>query len=416
MIGNAAPSRTAAARPPLAAQAAAKLAADVLGRGLQFALAYLSQRALGADVYGAVTLALAVGFVLSALTDFGVPVIVTREVARHPERAPRLAATGLAIKAALSLAALLPLALVALSRSVDLRLPTLLLAAALLLSSVVDYYGYVLRGLQRVDLEARLILAERVTLFGLGALALMAGAGLPGLALAYLTTSAAFAAIGHGVLRRQWGPRAAEAGTPAARALLREAAPLGAATFASIAYTRTGVFVLDALTTAGAVGALGVAQRLTEPLAIFPAAILAAVFPALSARQASAGWTQTRRLRARTIALLATAGAGLAAAGWLGAPFLIGWLYQGEYAAAGVPVQILSLALLPAFVNYALTHFLIAQGRQRLNLIFNLGVFVLNISLCLLLIPRLDVAGAALATLTSETVLLILCALALRGD
>jgi O-antigen/teichoic acid export membrane protein len=64
-------------------------------------------------------------------------------------------------------------------------------------------------------------------------------------------------------------------------------------------------------------------------------------------------------------------------------------------------------------INYALTHFLVALRQQRLNLIFNVVIFVLNLALCLWLIPQFGPVGAALAVILSEGLLLLLCALAL---
>jgi O-antigen/teichoic acid export membrane protein len=87
-------------------------------------------------------------------------------------------------------------------------------------------------------------------------------------------------------------------------------------------------------------------------------------------------------------------------------------LYGDQYAGSTAPLQILALAALPTFINYALTHFLVALRQQRLNLAFNV-VFVVNLALCLWLIPRFGPSGAALATGLSELLLLTLCGLAL---
>jgi len=78
-----------------------------------------------------------------------------------------------------------------------------------------------------------------------------------------------------------------------------------------------------------------------------------------------------------------------------------------------VPLQILALAALPTFVNYALTHFLVAVRQQRLNFAFNVVIFFLNLALCLWLIQRFGQGGAAAAVVASEMVLLTLCACAL---
>jgi O-antigen/teichoic acid export membrane protein len=178
----------------------------------------------------------------------------------------------------------------------------------------------------------------------------------------------------------------------------------------SIAYVRTPVFVLDAIRGAADVGVYGVAQRLTEPLAIVPAALMAAAFPAISR---DAGRADTRVLT-HTVKLLALAGAGVLVAGVLLGPAAIDALYGSQFPNAGVALQLLAAATLPVFVNYALTHGLIARGRPDLNLILNAVIFAFNLAICWTLAPRYGVAGAAAAILASEILLLALCSVALR--
>ena len=68
-------------------QASSRLTADLIGRGLSFGLAYVAQRLLGPADYGELTVALATGFVLTTLTDLGLQIIVTREIAAQPTHA-----------------------------------------------------------------------------------------------------------------------------------------------------------------------------------------------------------------------------------------------------------------------------------------------------------------------------------------
>jgi O-antigen/teichoic acid export membrane protein len=188
---------------------------------------------------------------------------------------------------------------------------------------------------------------------------------------------------------------------------------LGGAIFLSILYTRTSIFLLDALSGSTAVGEYGVALRLTEPLALIPAAIMAAVFPAIAHIAAGRGYVATRPLRVKTINILALCGSLIALGGWLLGPWLIQFLYGTQYAGSTVALQILALAALPTFINYGLTHFLVARRQQRLNLIFNAAIFVVNLILCVWLIPRFGPGGAALAVFLSELTLLALCTLAM---
>ncbi len=135
---------------------------------------------------------------------------------------------------------------------------------------------------------------------------------------------------------------------------------------------------------------------------------MAAVFPALAHTLAQAGYAATRPLRLKTIGLLALAGSA-DRRGWVAArpvadPFSVrraicrfdaGPANSGAGRAAD-------------FINYALTHFLVARRQQRLNLIFNAVIFVVNLVLCMWLIPRFGPGGAALAIVLSELTLLTL--------
>jgi O-antigen/teichoic acid export membrane protein len=264
-----------------------------------------------------------------------------------------------------------------------------------------------------VELDALLTLLLRLSVFVFGLAALLLRPSVNGVAIAYLIGNGLAAVLGYRWLRYRFFKPILNARKSAGTALLRQALPLGGAILFSIAYTRTSVFLLDAFNNSTAVGEYGVALRLTEPLALIPAAILAAVFPALTHAMAQSGYASTRALRYKTIGILALAGLLIAVGGVLLGPWLIHFLYGAQYAGSALPLQVLAVAALPIFLNYALTHFLVARRQQRLNLIFNAMIFVINLVLCSVLIPRLGPGGAALSTLLSEVALLTLCSIAL---
>lgn len=385
--------------------AGAKLGAEIVGRALQFVLIYVAQRALGPAGYGQLAYAMAIGVVLVPVTDLGLQLTVTQQVSQNRERARLIAGSGLALKLALAAPAVILLVAVSGSRPPGLRLASFAVGLSLVVGSFVEFFGYAFRGIQRVHYDAALGLATRAVTVALGLAMLASGFGVRGLAGAYLCGAVLGAVCGYGWLRCFVRPALALRGSPS---LLRPALPLGVATVLSIAYTRTAVFLLDAFQGPAAVGLYSVAQKLTEPLAIIPAAAMASVFPALVARRQSQDGA-AECLAIRTLWLLGSAGALAALGGSLGAPWLIPLLYGEQYAGSIAPFQILSLGVLLTFLNYALTHFVIAHERRLRYLLFTAGVFGVNLLLCLALIPRLGPTGAALAALVSEAILFVLC-------
>jgi O-antigen/teichoic acid export membrane protein len=306
------------------------------------------------------------------------------------------------------------LAVISLTRPPEIQPAVFVLGLAVIANSFIEFIGYAFRGLQRVDHEAALVFLARGLVVAIGIWAIQNGLGLAGLAAAHLLGSGVAGMLGYAWLSRRFFKPILRFDRPYAWALLREALPLGGAILISIAYTRTAVFLLDVLRGPEATGLYGVAQKLIEPMAVIPAALMAAIFPAFI--EASAHKTDAERadwLRARAIRLAGIFGAALAAAGALGGPGLIQLLYRGNYTGSAAILQILALALPPAFINYALTHFLVALGKQKLNLLFSLITFALNLALCLALIPGLGPLGAAIAILVSECALFGLCRYAL---
>ena len=88
-------------------------------------------------------------------------------------------------------------------------------------------------------------------------------------------------------------------------------------------------------------------------------------------------------------------------------------LYGAPYAGSAPVLQILAFACVPMYLNYALTHTLIAANRPRLFALFTLAALFANVAANLVLIPALGIEGAALATVSTAIVLLALCSVAL---
>ncbi len=385
----------------VATRAAAKLAAEVVGRLLQFSLIYVAQRTLGPVDYGHLTYALALGFVLAPTTDLGLQLTLTRRLARGEGHPNDLIGAAFAIKSILVIPAMAGVLVIGLTRPWEVRSATIMLGMSVIIATYVDFTGYVFRGLGLVTRDAVLTVVSRATTvwFGLGMLA--GGGRLDGLSVAYLCGASVGPAVGGIWLQLRLGLLRLSK-TVDWRRLMTEAFPLGAGIAISMLYVRTAVFLLDSMRGPDAVGIFSVAQRLTEPLAIIPAAVMAAVFPVVARRS---GDVIARQIGTVSLVLLACLGCFVAAAGYTGGPWLIGLLYDSVYAGSAAPLQILALAVAPTFVNYGLTHVLIANRFEYRYLACVTIAFATNLILCMLLIPSHGPSGAAWAVLGSECLL-----------
>lgn len=404
--------------PTIRRNAAIKLASELIGRLALFALVLFAARRLGEAGFGLYNYALALGFILAQLTDLGMQLVLTREIATDA-RGDGLVSAALRLKVALSVVVAAILWLV-IGQTVD-RGAVFLLSLLPLLQSFPEFVGYVFRGRQNLTVEAWLLAGARLALAGAGVIALWLWPTLLALAISQAAAGLLFAVVGLVWLRRGgWLSRLSEAlavhRLPQQRAelvyLLRQSLPLGVAIFLSIAYLRLAVLLLQLRLGATAVAHFSAAARLTEPAQLIPASIMAAVFPAFTlALHHDAA--RARRLGMRATLLLLAIGVAVALGGWLLGPWLVPFLYGPAYAASSRVFQVLAVQLVLAFVNHALTHYLVAYGRQALLGVFTGAMLVLHAALSWVLIPRFGPVGPALSTVMAELLLTALCLLTL---
>lgn len=408
-----------------------KLGSDLLGRLLQYALLWVAARTLsGAEEFGRYTFALSIGLMLAQVADFGLQLFVQRELARlaipgasarpyftDEGAAARLIGGGLVIKAALSLVALGIMVAVALAWPVASKGAVILVGLAAVLSTTLDYLSYCFRALGKLRYEALAALLGRSAHLGLGVGLLLLGAGIWGLAIA--GNLAMLLGIGFIYLRLRryvrptwrpdWGYWRGMLGQPTA---------IGIGVIFSIISFRLDNLLILPISGEGELGIYNAAYKLFEPSQIVPGVLLAATFPMIAqsvqgaSRREAQGAGKLRSLLAQNLLLLLLLALGVALAMLILAAPLVRLLYGGRYSLSAPVLQILAAACVPMYLNYALTHTLIALDRPRLFASFTLAALVVNLASNLALIPLLGIAGAALATVITEVALLLLCSVA----
>lgn len=251
-----------------------------------------------------------------------------------------------------------------------------------------------------------------------------------------MTGTVGAAAVGFSMLRRRYrvaGARspatttaAAASGKPPARdwglarSAVTEALPLWIATVLSLVYFKGDTILLRFFAGDAAVGSYSAAYKIFEATMVLPAIILAATFPALvrsgskAARAAVGGARQHLRAELRLAGALLALGTLVAGAIFALSGFVISLMFGPAFGNAVTSLRVLCLAVPLLFLNFGLTHFLIARDLERRNMVFALAMVACNIPLNVALIPRLGGPGAAWATFATEVALTLCCLFTLR--
>jgi O-antigen/teichoic acid export membrane protein len=366
-------------------------------------LLMMAGRFLTAADYGKFSFALALATIVETVMDIGLGPVTVREVARDRDGAGRFFRNVLGLKlvwVAGGLALLMIAAPILRSDPIVVRACYLLGISSAVRSYLLTVRG-LLQGLNRFDMEAAVVLSDRVLLLGFGTVALIGGYGLDGLCMAFVAARLLMAGGVAWIVRSVAASAMPTFDRAAWRQIQAAALPLGFFMITLNLYTYIDTVILGLVRSDAETGWYAAAYRVYEGLTYAPAVLSAVLTPRFSylfAHDRSALRVQFVR------ALAGAAGSGIvlgAAAVWLAAPILM-LLFGPSYAPAVVPLQVLAGGALLVFSTWILHAAAIATNLDRRLLVTTAVGLGSNVALNLLLIPRWGIAGAAWATVLAE--------------
>lgn len=394
--------------------AAARLISSAVLFGWQIVLAgWLGARDFG--VYSTVMGLFAVGV---PVASFSMGLIVIRDVARAPEHAGRYLSATLFTQTLLALVAYVGINVAALLFGFDADIRAFVGLAGL--SLFVDLVGNLcydqLLARERMVTTSIIDILHVFLRIGLAALLLVSGYGLMGVYAATLATglvrSGLLAAT---LLRAGVRPR-----WPLDRALtgllLLNSAPLALSAFLSLAYQHADKLMTTSLIGETGTGYLGAAFTIIYGVVeLLSTTILIATYPMMSRAYASEGGAALFGFIVQKLAfftLLVSLPLVLTLS--LFAPDLMIPLFGADFAPSAQVLSVLIWYALLTMVGNVFAQAFMVQNRQRRLLAIRATGLAINITLNLLLIPRIGVTGAALGSVAAEALVLSLMLLQFR--
>ena len=395
----------------IARNALVPLLAVVVARILSWAFAAYYLRVIGPQDYGLYAVAVNVIGYFGPLTDFGLGVLLTREVSRRPDAAAAYLAIVQRIRLLLSLAAVPVVLLIMLGYwyagrvPVDAIVTAGLLALALIPANAAGTASSLFAARERMDYTALVQIATALLTVGLGMAAIALGWGYVGLAATALIANVVTAFVLLRALPRETATAAAW-DAPMARALMVASLPLMLNALLNVLFFRIDLQVLAALRDITEVGAYGAAYKYVEAFALLPSTLVLALFPALS-RVAETDRAALQGILNKALQFMLVLAVGSAVCfSVYAAPFI--WLLGGDaflpHAAAALAILIWFLPF--SYVNAVTQYVLIALDQQKWIFIAFALATAFNLTTNVLFIPRYGYAAAAVTTVLSELVLL----------
>jgi O-antigen/teichoic acid export membrane protein len=388
------------------------IAAQLVNKVADAAFAIYVLRVLGSEGAGRYAFAVVTWLYIKTLSDCGLGVLATREIARRPETAGRWLGGGTTLRL-LALLGLLPVvaALLAGYAAADRLAADTALAVALLVASIApgalsDAATAVFNGRERMEVPALVTVLSTALKIAIAGLALLAGGGVVGLAGAALVVNTVTAGV-LWALARPYAPRVRWwPGAATARRWLAVAWPLLLNGLLVNLFFRVDTYVIQAARGDEALGLYDAAYKFVNLTLIVPPYLTLALFPQL-ARQAEREPAALRRTLRRAIGYLLLLALPAAVATTMLADWLI-WLLAGPafLPGAAAALRVLIWFLPFSYVNGLVQYGLIALDRQRAITAIFAGTVVFNLLANLALVPAVGLLGAAAVTVASEVVLL----------
>jgi O-antigen/teichoic acid export membrane protein len=360
-------------------------------------------RYLGPTRFGTLSYAIAFVSLFGALATLGLDEIVIRDLVRVPGERHEIMGTALALKASGgAIAALLAFGGIFLLRPHDTTTQTVVAVVAVgTIFTALDVIDFAFQS----EVASRYVVFARLPAFAVSSLARIALILVAAPLIAFgamVSVEAALAASGLVLVYRRrsgslslWRRRASRA-----RTLLGEAWPLMFSGIAVTIYMKIDQVMLGQMTNAHDVGIYAAAVRLSELWYFIPLAIVSSVFPAIIRARELDQQLYLRKIL-RLFSLMSAIALTIAVPLTFLASPLVTVAFGTAYAAAGPVLSVHIWASLFVFLGLASSTWYIAEGLIRLSLYRTALGAVVNVLLNILLIPRYQSMGAAIATVVA---------------
>ena len=371
---------------------------------LSFVYFLLLARFLQPEKTGLYALALTLVTTCAVIADFGIPAVVIRDVAKHPDHARATVRRAVAAKIPFTLASIAAAFTAAnlLGYEADAK-QLVMLAAGIMAADSVSILSYgVLRGLHVLAYEAAGMFVSQLVTLSVGLLALQFSPTLPMLVFALTAGSLFNAVLSATRVAKRLGAGALvpDFRWEGMRGILSAAFPFFLAAAFVRVYSTLDIQFLKAYLGNAAVGIYSVAYKFTYAFQFLPLSFVAALYPSMSAAVGRKDAQELGRLFDRALRYMLLLSVPLAF-GLSAVSERVVHLVDPSYAAAAPILSVLAFALIPSFLDFPTGSLLNASGRQSTKTALFGATLVVNAGLNFFLVPAYGMMGAASASALS---------------
>ena len=396
----------------LAARIAHNSIISAITRVISLALALVTigliTRYLGTSGFGNYTTIVAFYFLITAVSDFGVNQILTREISRPNAKEKDILANvlGLRLISLFLVSSVGILGTFFLPYGGEIKKGIWLMFIALVLSSLSQALNGIFQKRLVMNRIAWRELIGRFIQLGVTFLAVKYNFGIFGIIIAMIA-SYAFVLAASWNLASQYLTLSFSFDTKYWKYFLKESAPLGIAAFVNFLYFKADAILLSLLQTSHDVGIYGAAYKVLESLIYFPTMFMGLIMPVFSYNIFHRP-AHFLRIASRTLKAIWLVTIPLVISLFFLAEETIKIIAGAEFTDSVIVLQILAFALGAIFLANFFNSVLIVVNRQKLLLLILAGTAGLSLILNIIFIPYYSFMAAAVISTLCEIMVTII--------
>ena len=377
---------------------------------LGFVLVIFIARCLGDVEFGKYSFALAFAGLFAILSNIGLQIVVTRDVARDRSQAGRYLGNVALIELILLIITffLMLITINLMNYPNDTKLIVYIIGIAVLLDGTfIMLFKSIFRAFEKMEYEALVTILEKSIFVCLGFFTLFYGYGLIGLVLAYLLANIVIFIFSFLITVQKFAIPRFEIERHLWKYLILTALPFGLAGVLNLIYIRTDTIMLSMIKGDAVVGWYNAAHTLVSSLSLISIGFITAIFPSMSnsfvsSKKSLIGIYESSFKYSLILLLPIAVGTTLLA------DRIILFVYGESFIHSVGALQILIWSGVISFLNSLYYATLGAINRQKITSIIMGSGAIVNVFLNLLLIPMLSYIGAGIATIATQAACLIL--------
>lgn len=358
---------------------------------------------IGPTDFGIYSAALSIFGLMSLFSDLGINRVLTRDIARDESELPKLFSTALFLRTFSAAAAFLILTVfffITDPSNLRFKLTTIALLS-LVPQSIALSIDAILIAVRRVSYSALGFFLFNMFSFIIGSCLIFLGYGVFGAIIAFLYGQLFYAVFLIYLLSKTSKLDFRPFDFKTAKELLIKSWPYGILAAIGFASFRIDTVFLSFMRGGEETGIYSLAYRFLEAATIIPVAFGTVLYPVFS--EHGADIEKTKKLLNNSLIFGVIAGVGVLIGMVLMAPWFLNILLPESFSGSASALIILSLAIPFIFMHIPMGQLLMSkEGLLKKVLFLYLFIFLTNLSLILMIIPKYGYIGAAWVTVFIE--------------